>query len=317
MKEKKNDRPLQNPIINHSPYIDPDAARKYFYYVLERHEIYMRRKNGKEFPWTDNKILQENSFTCNRRQDDRTSRWLIDHISNNPDLSFEDRVWRSMLFRLYNKIKTAELIHLDSPDFWDHIEEYADILDAQTDDVYTRAFKTVSLKYQYRDQFPDRNWRSLRLLGFSELHKSYNGKVPTELLGTAQEALDWVRQMPGVGGFMGYQLVIDLTYIDEIPYSNNWFVIAGPGCKTGMDFFMPDRDGMTYEEAVLYVTMNFEMLCRMFYDKDFDYSKIHKDLEDENCYSVSDIQNTYCEYGKFRYLLEDRHKNKRAYKYNG
>lgn len=317
MRIKSNDIPYLNcqkdKILSANPTFDNYSMYKYFEYVIERFNIQVKKDRGDKFPWTDNKILRENSFTCNRRVDDRTTKWLLNHISNNKELELSDRIWRTLIFRLYNKIETSELIKLDSPDFWLHIEEYADILDKQVNDVYTRAYKTVSIKYKLKSRYPNRNWRSLTLLGIRDMRDSYEGSIPEEIMQTADIALDWIKTIPGVGGFIGLQILIDLMYIDEIPYSNNCFVIAGPGARTGLDRIFINNDGMSYEECLFYITDNFERLCREYYDSEFDINYLREYYHDSNAYCVTDIQNTFCEYSKYRYLIEDKHKNKRKY----
>ena len=66
--------------------------------------------------------------------------------------------------------------------------------------------------------------------------------------------------MRGFADFLAYQVFVDLTYIEDFPFSENEFVIAGPGCKRGMDKLFIDRDDMTYEECLFWLRDRFDKL---------------------------------------------------------
>lgn len=313
MNDKPNDI-IYFDIDKKSPILNSEEMQLYFYYVLSRHNIQILKESGCKFPWTDNLILRDNSFTCNRRVDDRTTKWLLSNISNNPNIPLNERFWRSIIFRLYNKIETAEIIHLDSASFDEMYDKYSYILDQQNGDVYTRAYKTVGTKYIDKEKYSDHSWKSLSLLRIIDLAKTYNYQIPEDCLKTAKIAFDWITStIKGAGSFIGMQILIDLMYINEIPYSNNYFVVAGPGAQVGLDRIFSDKDRMSYEECLVYIQKNFEELCQKYYLDSFDYTNIKNALDDNQAYCITDIQNTFCEFSKFRYLMENRHKNKRRY----
>ena len=41
-----------------------ENLKRFFYYINERHRIYLKREEGHSWPWTDDEILQTYSF-CN------------------------------------------------------------------------------------------------------------------------------------------------------------------------------------------------------------------------------------------------------------
>lgn len=295
---------------------DPIAIKQFFYYVLTRHDIQMKKESGLPYPWTDDKILSENSFTCNRRIDDRTTKWLLNNITNNSELSFDDRFWRTLIFRLYNKIETAELIGLANENFWSKFDENLVLLDNYSKDPYTRAYSTRSYKYRFR-QSQDK-WKSSVLSYIKSLKNFYDSYppsyIPDECLRTPKDCFDWLCKIPGIGDFLGMQLLIDIMYLPETPYNinSNLFVIAGPGAQVGIDFILKNNSKVDYESVLRYIQEHFEELCQEFYDKTFKYSKIKNDLHDLNAYCITDIQNLFCEYGKYRYMLEDRYMRKRG-----
>lgn len=60
----------------------------------------------------------------------------------------------------------------------------------------------------------------------------------------------------GLGPFLAYQIWVDFTYIEEYPFSENHFTIAGPGCRAGIDLMFKDKDGMTHEDCIFWVRDN-------------------------------------------------------------
>lgn len=200
-----------------SPLINNSALRLYYYYMSERNNIYQRKEiYRKDPPWTEDSILAYNSFTCIKRWLDRTSRWLIDNISNNQSLSYDDRVWRSIIFRLYNKIETAELIELDKTDFWKNIESAFVNLNNCSNDPFTRAYKVITPKYAYRDSSPFgySNWKASLLWYIYKLcGAKYNDQGTLILNGIkglekdALSSLKWLKgNIRGVGNFIAYQI---------------------------------------------------------------------------------------------------------------
>lgn len=297
-----------------NPIISRDYLKKYYYYMTERYRIYRKKESGEKFPWTDNKILQTNSFTCVKRWQDRTSKWLIDNISNNPKFTYEDRFWRTIVFRIYNKVDTMVQAGILRDDFWNYITVSADEIDKRKDDVYTRAYKVVSLKYKHKEAYPNSNWRSLNLRFIRDYRESYEGKIPVAATLRADNAISWLKSIPGVGNFIAYQIFTDLTYINEYPISELEYTLCGPGCMAGINFLFESTDKMTYEETLFWLRDHIIGLFKSI-DSNFDINEMFSDLsEDNRTFTLSDLQNSFCEFSKLIYLEQNRHKNPRKYK---
>lgn len=321
MQDKQNDIKYlgcdQEKIQNSNPILNEDYLKRYYSYVTERYEIYKKREQGLSKPWTNVPLFLNFKFTNVRREHDRTSKWLIDHISNNPELSYEDRFFRTILFRLYNKIETAEAIHMDSKDFWmrNIVEKNADILDNIPSDVYTRAYKTVSIKYRHKDKYPNHNYRSHTLLYVFDMIQRLSGMIPPAVETDAQSAFEWIKQIPGVGDFLGYQIFCDLTYINEYPISENEFTVAGPGCRAGIDLLFDNKDGMTYEECIFWIRDHFDEIMQRVNPGFSQYEMFNNLPEYDRHMNVQSIENNFCEFSKAIYIMEGRHKS--PHKYNG
>lgn len=310
----RDDRAFNSHVVFRHPQLNFSELNTFFYYIDERLSIQMKKDRGEPFPWTRNEILRENSFTCNRRVDDKTTKWLLDNITNNPILSTSDKVWKSLIFRTYNKIETAEMIDLVNSSFSELQCKGSYILDSAEGDVFTRAYKNIAVKYADREKYSEHTWKSVALLRILDLRKEYEGYTPAPLIHSAERAFEWIKtNMQGVGDFLGFQLLLDLMYLEQIPYSNNCFVITGPGSQAGIDRIFIDKDGMSYEECVCYLTYNFEKLCIECYNEEFEYSLVKHILNDPQAYCVTDVQNMLCEFSKFKYLIEGRHFRPRKY----
>lgn len=304
-------------IENASPAIDHEFLKMYYHYLKERNDVYIRKEVLKNpYPWTNDIIIRDNSFTCIKRWLDRTSKWLINNISNNPYLSYEEKVWRSILFRLYNKIETAKIIGISREDFWDNIDVSMDAIDGYPNDPYTRAYKVIRPKYAYRDISPAGHdcWKSSLMWYISTLRDKYNGNIPKELYNNAESAIGWIKDnIDGVGNFIAYQIFVDLTYIKDYPISEEEFVISGPGCHAGLEFLFSDRDGLKDEELLFWLRNNIDRLFREL-DSTYDVSKFFWYLkEDDRKWTVMDLENSHCEFSKYIYVSEGRHKRPRRY----
>lgn len=313
----------RNIVNNASPVINPESLRTYYHYMCERNKVYQRKELSKQNPpWTNDEIIKNNSFTCVKRYLDRTSKWLTDNISNNSDLSYEDRVWRTILFRLYNKIETAELIRINMYEmFWSdsQIRDNMDKLDATKNDPFTRAYKVIRPKYAYRDISPKGhdNWKSSLYWYITQLRIKYNMRVPNDLEKDAISAITWIKSnIDGVGDFIAYQIWCDLCYINEYPMSTNFYTIAGPGCIAGIDMLVDDLDGMNHNEFLFWLRDNIDKIFKE-YDSTYDIDNFFWYLDkSERYWDLQDLENSFCEFSKYCYVRDGRHKKPRKYIYH-
>jgi hypothetical protein len=87
----------------------------YWRFAAERQNIFFRRLEGQPSPWTDDSILAEYKFTNAYRASDRVSQYLIRHVVYRKDLptSANEVFFRTMLFKLFNKIETWEALEAE------------------------------------------------------------------------------------------------------------------------------------------------------------------------------------------------------------
>ena len=83
----------------------------YWYFACERQNIFIKKLNGEPAPWTKDHILQEYKFCNSYRVNDRVSQYLLKNvIYNGKSYADEDMLFRILLFKLFNKESTWELL---------------------------------------------------------------------------------------------------------------------------------------------------------------------------------------------------------------
>lgn len=303
-------------VLNLKPIFNKENLEHYKHYVIERQNILKKRQQGLPPMWTEDKIMQNNRFTNIRRENDKVSKWLIENISTNINLGLEDKIWRTIIFRMYNTINCAEIIEINNPDFWSKIENNSKKLESIEHDsyVYTNAYRIVQVKSIYKKYYPNRQHRCHILLYFNDLRNRLKGNILDNITESANSAYSWILEnVYGAGCFLAYQIFVDLTYIPEFPISENHFVVAGPGCRTGLSFLFDDFSGLTFEELLFWVRDNFDKIFGDSYSPEELFSN---EPEENRNWNVMSIENTFCEFSKYMYCLTNTHKKPRRYRYS-
>ena len=211
----------------------------YWRFASERHAIFHRRLNG-TFPFTADPILQRFKFTNAYRILDRTTQYLIREVLNHGDQSSEEVCFRVLLFKLFNKIETWELLTgtLGLVSFAEYrFERYDRVLEealASGKRIYSAAYIMPS----GGSHGESRKHRShLRLL-----ENIMRDRLADKLADSRNMAMGFrlLRSYPMIGDFLAYQFITDLNYTDICSYSEMEFVAAGPGSFDGLRKCFPD-----------------------------------------------------------------------------
>ena len=233
-----------------------------------------------------------------RREQDKVSKWLIDHIVNS-SLSYRNKMLNIILFRIYNRIETGELLNLPI-DFDENFnpEDYRMICSKKFK-YYTSVFNTIVFMSTMANYSPNgaETLRSLNPFWFikylidTEFVEKYLS--PEHLKDkTPLYVFDKLTSLNCIGRFYAYQFFMDFTYVDDFPFSENYFVMAGPGCEAGEKILFKDFDGLSLEEALIWLT---EKLNR-----ELDFSLIFSDLpEHDQKMNLACIENCFCEFYKY------------------
>lgn len=329
MRNKEADVPFcgvsEERIKNAKPVLSKKALLYLYEFITQRYTIHLKKDVLKETPpWTTDQVLRDFRFTNIRREHDRESKWVIEHITNNPELCYEDKLLNVILFRLFNKHETAELI--EQPIQFYHgydPEKYRPIFESVKKDYpayifFTGAFITGGMKRALKRYLPNgtkEDSMPMRVMRF--IHYLYQDGVIDKIKSctTQKEVYDLLRGYLGIGDFLAYQFFVDMTYIKEFPFSENEFTVAGPGCVRGLNYLFKDRDGMNYEECLFWLRDNLDRLFIKTLRKDWNPKKLFWDLPEEDCYfNVMSLENCFCELSKYIRAKEGTGRPRKRYR---
>ena len=63
-----------------NPLTEKEVYDLYWYFACERQNIFWKKLNGEEAPWTDDKILKTYKFCNSYRVNDRVSQYLLKNV---------------------------------------------------------------------------------------------------------------------------------------------------------------------------------------------------------------------------------------------
>jgi hypothetical protein len=211
----------------------------YWKFAAERHAIFQRRLSD-VWPATVDPILSKYKFTNAYRVLDRTSQYLVGEVILKGEQTPTELFYRTLLFKLFNKIETWELLrrHLGDIRFSEHRFDH---LDHVLSDALAKKQRIYSAAYIMPSGGPN---------GDSKKHRSHlrlletmmQESVPQRLQAarTMAEGFAILRSYPMLGNFLAYQFVTDLNYSDLTDYSEREFVVAGPGAMDGLKKCFPN-----------------------------------------------------------------------------
>lgn len=279
-------------------------------WITDRYAVHIRKDvQGLPAPWTDNPIIREYRFTNVRREHDKETRWVIENICNR-EMSLTNKWMNLILFRMINKSETCRNfmpINFESVD-WVKIVDYVENV-PEDYVMFTNAFKTSGVKgaaaktLGHISAFKDREKGVPPLISVIQYCKKLydEGELLARIrnANTAQEFFEALSGVYGIGYFLAYQIFVDYTYCPESPWSENEFVVAGPGARRGLDLVFADKDGMTYEECLFWLRDNWLTICKWL-NLPWNPDEIFTDLFPEDRHmNVMSLQNCHCEISKY------------------
>ena len=225
----------------------------YWRFAAERQEIFYRRLQGEPQPWTANTVLATYKFTNAYRASDRASQYLIRHVIYREDLPNSPRevFFRILLFKLFNKIETWELLEGDFGPIT--FEEYRFKF---YDQVLSRAMRRGRRIYSAAYIMPP----GRKAFGSTAKHQHHlllleqmmEDGVPDRLAQSRsmQEGFEELRAYPTIGNFLAYQFITDINYSEIIDFSEMDFVVPGPGARDGLHKCFVDPGGLNEPELI-------------------------------------------------------------------
>ena len=290
--ETPTKRRSRSPFGSLSPAKPTVVYDTYWKFAAERQAIFFRRATGAPYPWTDDKILQTYKFTNAYRASDRVSQYLIRNIIYDGDQSPQEVFFRTILFKLFNKIETWLLLQKELGSV-----TYSDYSFERYDQLLTAAMERKQAIYSAAYIMPSGS----RGAGTTKKHRSHlkllermmSDEVPLRLgdCRSMREAFSLLLSYPMIGDFLAYQYVTDLNYSTVVNFTEMEFVVPGPGAMDGIHKCFKSLGGLSETDIIKLVTdqqeREFNRLGLQF------HSLWGRPLQ------LIDCQNLFCEISKY------------------
>ena len=225
----------------------------YWRFAAERQDIFFRRLQRQRRPWTSDPVIESHKFTNAYRASDRVSQYLIRNVIYRPDLPDdpEEVCFRILLFKLFNKIETWELLEkvlgaitYEDFSFKRYDTTLANAL-AQGDRIYSAAYIMPPGGHAFGYSAKHQNHLSL-------LERMMDDKLHARLaeLKKMQQGFELLRSYPTIGDFLAYQFITDINYSEVTNFSEMEFVMPGPGALDGIGKCFSNLGGLNEPEII-------------------------------------------------------------------
>lgn len=282
-------------VISHILPAKPTVVfNTYWRFAVERQKIFFKKLENASMPWTDDPILSTYKFTNAYRASDRVSQYLIRNIIYQNDLpsSPNEVFFRIMLFKLFNKIETWQLLehHLGSIVFAEYsFDRYDKVLtdaiqSGQT--IYSAAYIMPSGSTSFGHTAKHRNHLKL-------IEMMMSNDLPKKLSDAKNmhQGFDLIRDYPTIGDFLAYQFITDVNYSEITNFSEMEFVIPGPGALDGIRKCFTDLGGLNEPEIIKF----------MADIQDSEFARLGLNFQSlwGRKLQLIDCQNLFCEVDKY------------------
>lgn len=288
----------------------------YWRFANLRQDIFFNKIQAGDQTVFQDEILKKHKFTNAYRASDRVSQYLIRNVIYAGDQTFREVFFRTILFKLFNKISTWELLGADlgslSTQKFD-VRLYAKTLAqavASKETIYSGAYIMASGKscFGYNRKYENH-------LSLIQLMLDYH--LPERILETKnlEDVFILLKSYPTIGNFLAFQFTIDLNYSSSLPFNEMDFVVPGPGAKDGIRKCFIDYGDYSEADIIRYVTDRQEL--------EFDRLDLNFKSLWGRPLQLIDCQNLFCEVDKYARVhhpevigLSDRKRIKQLYKPN-
>ena len=262
-----------------------------WYWITERHRIWERRQAGALPPWTMDPVLARGHFTNVYRELDPGTKYIVAQLRDGRDRGYPlaEAVMTAVTYRMGLWEDS-----MDALGGWIPIgEEFArdSTLMTATLSAMARPFTNAYMVSNLFRKGP-KVGVVIDVLGKAARHLATEGFAP----GSREDAVACLRTLQGVGPFIAFQAVVALSYAEAggwLPWSNDGFALAGPGCKRGLKLLFPAEKHWNERVA----DERLAELCAMEADR---LPRTMQYVDRAN------MQNCCCEYGKWAKATDGR-----------
>ena len=271
----------------------------YWKFAKKRQDIFMCRIKNLTPPWTKDSVLSIYRFTNVYRASDRVSQYLIRNVIYKGRQSIEEVFFRTLLFKIFNRISTWELIvkEIGIPNWKSfNIDTYVKIFDKisnKGNTIYSSAYIMPSPIFGKKKKHQNHLYL---------IESIMKRKIPKKVAQskTLNGVFNILRNCPSFGDFLAFQFTIDLNYSTIINFPENQFVVAGPGAKDGIKKCFVNNANMSESDIIHAVT---DMAENEFSRLGLSFQSLWgRPLQPIDC------QNLFCEVDKYSRIIHPEYK---------
>lgn len=215
------------------PIVPSIVYDTYWKFAYLRQAVFINKLTNSEV--SNDPIIRNYKFTNVYRASDRVSQYLINKVIYKGNYSPRDAFYRIILFKIFNKIETWELLeqHLGEIKYKNgNLKAINELLSRQFEAgkrIYSAAYIMPSGSSVFKNKRKHTN--HLMLIEKMIEDKAFKKIQEARSLENVYKIL---LSYPTIGPFLAYQFSIDLNYSELINFDENDFVVAGPGAVSGI-----------------------------------------------------------------------------------
>lgn len=276
-------------VVNVSPVYE-----SYWRFAAERQKVFKKRLFAEDAPWSDDPVISAYKFTNAYRASDRVSQFLIRNVIYRSDLcdSREEVFFRVILFKLFNKIETWQLLEQELGEIsyraytFDNYDRILSQAMRSGGRIYSAAYIMPPGSSAFG--YPAKHQNHLKLL-----ERMMEDKLPEFLSSRAnmKQAFEAIRNYPSIGNFLAYQFTTDINYSEITNFSEMDFVIPGPGALDGLKKCFNKTNDISGDKLIRFMSENQE--------HEFERLGIKFDSLWGRPLQLIDCQNIFCEVDKY------------------
>ncbi|MCB1935363.1 MAG: hypothetical protein KDF59_05425 [Nitrosomonas sp.] len=281
-------------IIKLDPAKPTLAYDTFWRFAYERQNVFFARLEVENPPFTKDLIIQEFKFTNVYRACDRVSQYLIKNViyQNSNQRTANDILFRVILFKLFNKIETWQLLEnkfgdLSVDNF--NLDSFKTFLDSEMNrgrTLYSNAYMMASGCKEFK---VTRKHHAHLMLLKKMLDENLADKIAS--CKKMMQAYAFLIDYPLIGRFLAYQYVTDLNYSNLTNFNETEFTIPGPGARDGIKKCFSKLGGLSETDIIKLMADRQEL---EFERLGLNFKKIgNRPLQ------YIDIQNIFCEVDKY------------------
>lgn len=290
---------------------------QFWRFICKRQNVWYRRTVCQDDPpWTDDEILQRYRFTNVYRVLDPGTQYAIQEILEREERK-PDKIFNIMIYRLIGRSATHEHVGFQRLGAFDP-KSFEEALKARRDEHNEPVFTGAYMVSGYTQMGSSDKVENISRL-FGEVHDRFDDfyaevEAATEL----KHVYDAIRQLPGFGNFLSYQVLVDLLYPLQVsdgdsllPFTHDDWASPGPGAQRGLQAVRMDSNEYTDLEVMRWLRQH---QAEEFGRLNLDFPYLHDRTGHRIKLSLADIQNCLCEFYKYHKISNDDGRARRRFR---